>query len=296
MKEIVVVSGKGGTGKTSITASFAVLAKGKAVLADCDVDAADLHLVMRPEVRKVSEFRSGFKAQIRMDDCTGCGKCYSLCRFDAINKNGSEEKQVFRIDPAACEGCGVCFRFCPAGAVDFEEEKCGEWFISESRTGPMVHARLGVAAENSGRLVTLVRNQARRIAEEKNTDMILIDGSPGIGCPVIASLTGTDLAVIVTEPTVSGLHDIERIAELTKKLHVPAVVCVNRWDINPETAEKIRETSSDHKLFFGGNVCYDTSVTRAQRQQLSVVEYTEGGVAEDVKKLWNTVMEHARLQ
>jgi MinD superfamily P-loop ATPase len=292
MREIVIISGKGGTGKTSIAASFAALAGRKAVMADCDVDAADLHLILNPEIISRTEFLAGHKAVIRSEACTGCGKCEHVCRFGAVGDGTAGDAYhggKYVIDPIACEGCGVCVRFCPAGAIDFPEECCGEWFTAATRFGSMVHAKLGIAAENSGKLVTLVRNEAKRIAVEHCADYVLIDGSPGIGCPVIASLTGADLALIVTEPTVSGDHDLRRIAGLTKQLRVPALVCVNKWDINTGAAEKIRAFAAENGIGFAGSVRYDRAVTEAQRCGKAVVEYTGQGCAADIKKLWREV-------
>ena len=234
MKELVVISGKGGTGKTSITASFAVLAD-RPVIADCDVDASDLHLVLSPQIKECHEFRSGHEAVIRQDDCIGCGECLSHCRFKAVQVSGKPgQRAQFFIDPVSCEGCGVCVRFCPEHAIDFPERLCGEWMISETRCGPMVHARLGTAAENSGKLVSTVRREAKRIAKENNSPLIITDGPPGIGCPVIASVTGASLVLAVTEPTVSGEHDLKRVLSLARHFSIPALVCVNKWDINPE--------------------------------------------------------------
>jgi MinD superfamily P-loop ATPase len=291
MKEIVIISGKGGTGKTSITASFASLAAGKAVFADCDVDAADLHLILKPSIKQTSEFSSGHLASIRADECTGCGKCIELCRFGAIRKNQKNKGFIFTADPVACEGCGVCVRFCPAKAIDFNEEACGEWYISDTRFGPMVHAKLGIASENSGKLVTLVRNEAKRIAEEKNAEYVLIDGSPGIGCPVIASLTAASLALIVTEPTVSGDHDLRRIAGLTKRLRIPAMVCVNKWDINPAKTEEIKTFAQMHGLTFAGLVRYGRTATIAQRAEKCIMEFPESTMASDIENVWVTLNE-----
>lgn len=293
MKEIVIISGKGGTGKTSIAASFASLAAGKAVLADCDVDAADLHLILKPTIRNRTEFRSGHKASIKPDMCNGCGKCIELCRFGAI-ANSKGDDNLSEIDPVACEGCGVCVRFCPTHAIDFNEEVCGEWFVSDTRFGPMVHAKLGIASENSGRLVTLVRNEAKRIAQEKGAAYVLIDGSPGIGCPVIASLTAASLALIVTEPTVSGDHDLRRIAGLTKRLGIPAMVCVNKWDINPEKTEEIKTFSQSQGLAFAGLIRYDRIATTAQRSEKSIVEFPEAEMALYIKMVWNSIIENVK--
>ncbi|MFW5785098.1 MAG: ATP-binding protein [Chitinispirillaceae bacterium] len=292
MKELVIISGKGGTGKTSITASFAALAKGESVLADCDVDAADLHLILKPEISCRTEFRSGHKAIVSKEKCVGCGKCVRVCRFSAVGVNADvspNEGVTYHIDDIACEGCGVCVRFCPEGAIEFPEEVCGEWFVSRTRFGTMVHAKLGIAAENSGRLVTLVRNRAKEIAQEQKKEFVLIDGSPGIGCPVIASLTAADAALIVAEPTVSGDHDLRRIAGLTKQLGVKTFVSVNKWDVNPDAAGKIKEFALSQNLQFAGMARYDKAVTDSQRLQKAVVECCSGGVAEDIRNIWNNV-------
>jgi len=292
MKELVIISGKGGTGKTSIAASFAAIARGKAVMADCDVDAADLHLILKPEIVSRSEFRSGHKAVIRQENCTCCGKCAEVCRFGAVHEKSPLNAQpgfTYSIDPIACEGCGVCVRFCPAKTIDFPEEVCGEWYVSATRFGIMVHAKLGIAAENSGKLVTLVRNEAKRIAQDKNLDYVIIDGSPGIGCPVIASLTAANMALIVTEPTVSGDHDLRRIAGLTKQIRVPAMVCVNKWDINASVTEKIKNFAQSQGIGFAGLVRYDTTVTAAQRLRKALPEYVSTGIVQDIINVWNSI-------
>ncbi|MBN1442072.1 MAG: ATP-binding protein [Planctomycetes bacterium] len=286
MKELVVISGKGGTGKTSVTASFAVLAD-RPVIADCDVDAADLHLVLSPRTRERHPFRSGREAVIRPGDCIGCGACLAHCRYDAvIRRGGGAGEAVFTIDPVACEGCGVCVRFCPAKAIDFPERLCGEWMVSDTRCGPMVHARLGVAAENSGKLVSTVRREARRIAEEGDHPLVVVDGPPGIGCPVIASVTGASLVVVVTEPTVSGEHDLERVLSLARHFEIPAAVCVNKWDLNPEMTARIEERAERAGARVVGRIRYDGSVTRAQMEERAVVEI-EADCAADIRRIWN---------
>ncbi|MBN1631410.1 MAG: ATP-binding protein [Thermoleophilia bacterium] len=291
MNELVVISGKGGTGKTSLTASFAVLA-GRPVIADCDVDAADLHLVLSPEVKERHEFWSGHEAVIREEDCTSCGRCMTDCRFDAIREyEGPGGVKKYTVDPIACEGCGVCVRFCPAEAIDFPECLCGEWMISETRCGPMVHARLGLAAENSGKLVSLVRKEARDIAEKEGLDLILVDGPPGIGCPVIASLTGSSSVLVVTEPTVSGEHDLERVLTLTKHFDIPTAICVNKWDLNAEMTERIEEKARSAGARIAGRVRYDRSVTQAQLQQKAVVEI-EAPSADDIRRIWESLDLH----
>ncbi len=285
MKELVVISGKGGTGKTSVVASFAALAE-RPVLADCDVDAADLHLVLSPTVKHEEEFSGGKQARILPEKCTGCGTCLELCRFDAIRESPAGDYQV---DPVACEGCGVCAWFCPEKAIEFGSVVNGRWFVSDTRFGPMVHARLGVAEENSGKLVTLVRNQARKIAEEGDYPYLIGDGAPGIGCPVIASIAGADLVLIVTEPTVAGVHDLERVADLTKHFGIRTAVCVNKFDLNPEVTEEIMGRASSRGLEPAGRIRYDRAVTAAQVERKSVVEHTDGPVAGDIRDVWKNM-------
>jgi MinD superfamily P-loop ATPase len=286
VRELVVVSGKGGTGKTSLAASFAVLAD-RPVIADCDVDAADLQLVLSPRIKERHDFYSGHQAVIRQEDCTGCGACVAHCRFDAVKRNGkSTGEGPFTIDPTSCEGCGACVRFCPEQAIDFPDRLCGEWMISETRRGPMVHARLGIAAENSGKLVSTVRREARRIAEEGNHPLVVVDGPPGIGCPVIASVTGASHVLIVTEPTVSGEHDLERVLLLARHFGIPAAVCVNKWDLNPEMTDRIEDKGLRAGARIAGRVRYDPSVTLAQMRERAVVE-TEAPCVEDIQRIWN---------
>lgn len=282
MKELVVISGKGGTGKTSITASLAMLAQ-RPVVADCDVDAADLHLLLAPQIREHHIFMSGHLAEIRQDECTECGVCESLCRYEAIRTNPADE--TFLVDPSACEGCGVCVQACPVDAIDFPERQCGEWMISDAVCGPMVHARLGVAAENSGKLVTTVRQQARRIAETADHPIVIVDGPPGIGCAVIASLTGASHVLIVTEPSVSGEHDMDRVLALTRHFGISTSVCVNKWDINPEMSAQIEAKARQAGAQIVSRVRYDASMTRAQIQARAVVE-TDSPCAEDIRKIW----------
>ncbi len=287
MKEIVIISGKGGTGKTSITGSFAALAK-SAVFADCDVDAADLHLILSPEIQQEHDFISGHEAIIRQENCGRCGACKTVCRFDAVHvvMNGRTGEVDYEIDPLSCEGCGVCVRMCPAGAIDFPESHCGHWYISDTRFGPMVHARLGIAAENSGKLVSRVRKEARKIAEDRNLKMILVDGPPGIGCPVIASMTGTDAVVVITEPSLSGCHDLERVLQLAGHFQIPVLVCVNKWDINPEMTERIEKLATENKAELLGRIPFDRAVTDAQVAGISVVENGNGEAAQSVREVW----------
>ncbi len=276
IKELVVISGKGGTGKTSIVAALANLLNNK-VLADCDVDAADLHLVLNPTLTEQEEFWSGKSASINSDKCTRCGKCLELCRYGAISKN-------FVIDKVACEGCGVCYYFCPAEAIDFTENMCGHMYVSTTSQGPMVHARLGIAEENSGKLVTMVRNKAREIAEEKGLDTILIDGPPGIGCPVIASITGANFVIAITEPTLSGIHDLERVAGLAKHFDIPLSVIINKSDINKEMSQHIKDKCNEMKINVLGEIPYDEAITKAQIQGLDLIRYNSASPAAEVLK------------
>ncbi len=292
IREIVVISGKGGTGKTSLTASFSALAK-NAVLADCDVDAADLHLLLQPEIISTTPFSAGKTARIRAGHCEACGKCAELCRFDAIYYDGpgnGRHPKTFRVDPLNCEGCGVCVWFCDYKAILLEETRNGKWFISRTRNGWMVHAVMYAGAENSGKMVTLLREQARKLAEEHGKDLIIVDGSPGIGCPVISSITGADLIVLVTEPTLSGIHDLKRVAELASHFEIPVLTVVNKWDINPERTAEIEKTAAELKLEFAGKIGYDKAVTQAQLEQLSVVECGAGKVAEEIRLVWDKIL------
>jgi MinD superfamily P-loop ATPase len=293
MKELVVISGKGGTGKTSVVASFAALSK-RVVLADCDVDVADLHLVLKPDIRRREPFIGGSKARIKPGHCIACGKCEELCRFEAIFFDGPGNGRVpktFRVDPIACEGCGVCAWFCAEHAIEFKPAVNGQWFSSDTRFGPMVHARLNPGGENSGKLVTLVRTTAREIAEKEGIDTIISDGSPGIGCPVIASVTGADLVLAVTEPTLSGRHDLERVIQLSKHFDIPMQVAVNKWDINEVITRSIEEIAEYKGVETAGRIRYDRAVTDAMVHETSVVEYTGSPVAEDIKAVWERVQE-----
>ena len=292
MKEIVVISGKGGTGKTSIVASFAALANG-AVLADCDVDAADLHLVLGPDIKQTHDFSGGKLASIITEKCIGCGRCEEVCNFDAAVFNGPANdvaERTYTIDSIACEGCGVCVHFCPVDAMEFKDAVNGQWFISDTRFGPMVHARLGPAQENSGKLVSLIRKQAKNIATEQNKALVIVDGSPGIGCPVIASITGADLVLVVTEPTISGQHDLDRVIELTEHFGIPTAVCINKYDINVKIAKAIEKRAGERDLKVVGKIAYDTAVTRAQIATKSIVEYSSNGLKKQIVSLWESTL------
>jgi MinD superfamily P-loop ATPase len=289
MKEIVIISGKGGTGKTSVCASFAALAskKQKIVFTDCDVDAADLHLIFSPEVRRTEGFISGHEAHIDIAQCAQCGKCTTLCKFDAIVYT---QKRGYSVEPSSCEGCGVCVKFCPSHAISFNKRNCGEWYVFGTRFGTLVHAQLDAHAENSGKLVTVVRKEASRIAAEQNAVFIITDGPPGTGCPVIASITGAHAVVAVTEPTLSGKHDLERVMELTRHFHVPMYVCVNKWDINPEISAQIQRSCKKNNAEYIGKISFSRSVTAAQIQGMSVIEYSNNKTAKEIKVIWKRLL------
>lgn len=291
MKELVIISGKGGTGKTSIVASFAALAD-KCVVADADVDAADLHLVLEPTIIDQEDFSGGSRATIISEQCTACGKCKEICRFDAVTHDGpgnGKMDKTYRIDPIACEGCGVCAYFCPEKAIEFAPAVNGQLFVSETRCGPMVHAKLGIAEENSGKLVSLVRTRAKAIAQKRGLDLVLIDGSPGIGCPVISSITGADHVLVVTEPTLSGLHDLERVSDLTRHFSINTQVCINKWDLNGDLALEIDTRARQRGMGVAGKVRYDHAITKAQIKKKSIVEYARNGAAADIRQLWTEV-------
>ena len=280
MKELVVLSGKGGTGKTSIVGSFAALARSK-VLVDCDVDAADLHLLLQPAVREEHEFWSGQVAMIDGGKCTRCGLCQELCRFKAI--------EDYRVNTISCEGCGFCSYICPAEAITMKENMAGHWFISDTKHGPMVHARLGIAQENSGKLVATVRQQARKMAEKQGVDLVISDGPPGIGCPVISSLSGASLALLVTEPTLSGIHDLERVLGVCHHFGVQALVCVNKYDINEDNTHQIEGYCLSQGVEVAARIPFDNVVTEAMIHGVPVVEYNRNGVSHQIEALWELV-------
>jgi MinD superfamily P-loop ATPase len=289
MKEIIILSGKGGTGKTSLTAAFAFFSK-NAVLCDADVDAADLHLLMNPDIKKRSDFKGGGIAIINPDKCVECGICVDLCRFDAIDEN-------FKVDEISCEGCGVCVDFCPEKAIDFPIKTCGEWFISNTRFGHMVHARLGIAEENSGRLVSLVRQEAKKLAKQNNLDLIITDGPPGIGCPVIASIGGASAALIVTEPTISGLHDMERVAELAGHFKIPCMLCINKYDLNPEKASYIEKLAKTKKMRILGKIPFDPVFTESMIYGKTICEHAgESEACKIIKNIWNNILESEEMK
>ncbi len=280
MKEILILSGKGGTGKTTVTAAFACLAQSK-VLADCDVDAADLHLLLSPKIIEEHPFQSGVTANVDPSACTGCGTCADLCRFDAVTVD-----EHASIDPFSCEGCGVCEYFCPEKAISLKDNLCGRWYISRTKYGQMVHAALDIGEENSGKLVSLVKRQAKNLAEQSTTEWIIVDGPPGIGCPVIASLSGTDMVLIVTEPTLSGIHDLKRVAGLAKHFKTPACACINRWDLNRQMAEEVERTCEAHDITMLGRIPFDEDVVDSLVRGIPLMEVSSGPAAVEIKQIW----------
>lgn len=278
MKQILIISGKGGTGKTVVTASLASLFKGK-VIADCDVDAPNLHILMNNKINEKIPFKSGFTALIDEEECTECGKCYELCRFNAITEN-------FKVDAVACEGCAFCSHICPVSAIEMVENLSGELFISTTDYGPLVHAKLGIGEENSGKLVTLVKHKAKEISRENNFNKILIDGSPGIGCPVISSLSGVDLALVVTEPSLSGIHDAQRVIGVATHFGVEVKVIVNKYDLNMDICNQIEKYCSDNEIELLGKIPFDENVVKAMVNGIPVVDYEDSPAREEILKIF----------
>jgi len=283
MKQLTILSGKGGTGKTSITAGFAFLAK-NAVVADCDVDAPDLHLLLHPQVLEAQEFKGAEVAFIDETKCTKCGLCLAQCRFGAVTDHLS-------IDSIACEGCGVCVRTCPVSAISLVERISGTAYISKTEFGFMSHALLSPGESNSGKLVTLVRQNAKLMAEKQHADLVIIDGSPGIGCPVIASITGVDAGLIVTEPTLSGIHDLKRVLQLLTHFNITPYVCINMHDINIENTEKIETFCKENNVEVVGTISFNPKVTEAMVNGKTILEYAPASnTAQEIETIWNTMI------
>ena len=282
LKQLTILSGKGGTGKTTLTGSFAALAHNP-VIADCDVDAPNLHLLLKPRIIKRQELEGSKKAVIDETKCTRCGKCEEYCRFDAIKE--------LVVDPVLCEGCGVCVYVCPTEAVTLETNVDGFAFVSETDYGPMSHARLNPGQENSGKLVTLVRNNAKEIAEKKNNGLVLIDGPPGIGCPVIASITGVDLGLIVAEPTLSSIHDVERALDLLNHFRIHPLICINRYDLNEENTGRIKEFCAKKGVEVVGEIPFDPIITQSMVAGKPVIEYSpNSAVSKAIRETWDEIL------
>lgn len=286
MKEIVIISGKGGTGKTSITASFAYLGGKDIVVADCDVDAADMHLLMKPDFKISEDFYSGELAKIDQDKCISCGKCAEVCRFNAISIINNQ----YIVDPLNCEGCGYCARVCPSSAITNEILNVGKSYVSTTKVGNiMVHAKLGIGADNSGKLVAKVKDEAKKIAENNNKHFIVVDGSPGIGCPVVSSLSGANFVVLVTEPSISGLHDLKRVYELVKKFKIKAGCIINKFDINKKVTEEIIEFLKEEDIVHISNLIYDESFTKAMTIGKTIVEYNNSNLTKVLIESWDKI-------
>ncbi|MGD8534685.1 MAG: ATP-binding protein [Candidatus Aminicenantes bacterium] len=292
MKQLVIISGKGGTGKTIISSSFASLARSK-VMVDCDVDAANLYLLLHPEIQESHEFSGGMKARIDQNSCSRCGECLHACRFSAIHEK--KDGEIF-IDPISCEGCGVCYHICPVEAVEMEKSISGEWFVSHTQYGPFVHARLGIGEENSGKLVTEIRKKARELAEKNKLDLVIIDGPPGIGCPVIASLSGADMALIVTEPTLAGIHDMERVAQTAHHFKISTACCINKCDINPENSSIIEDWCQKNSIPLLGKIPFDEDVTHSMVNLIPLPEYSNNAASKEIKSIWHNIKKLIELK
>ena len=282
MKQLTILSGKGGTGKTTITASLAVLAD-KAVLADCDVDAPDLHMLLHPKVIKTQKFKGTKLAVMDKSKCTECKVCSEKCRFDAITED-------LKVDPISCEGCAVCTLVCPVDAITLIDRISGYAYVSKTGYGFMAHAILNPGEANSGKLATLVRQNAKYLAEQENSNLVIIDGPPGIGCPVIASVTGVDAGLVVTEPTISGIHDLERALQLLKHFNVEPFACINMFDINKENTSKITNHCRKNGVDVVGKIPFNPIVTKAMVSGKPVVEYaSESDVTKEIVKMWKRI-------
>ncbi|MEW5937269.1 MAG: ATP-binding protein [Candidatus Thermoplasmatota archaeon] len=283
VKELTVISGKGGSGKTTIAASFAALAKGP-VIADADVDAADMHILLQPKIKHKEVFTGLDIAQKDDDKCIGCGKCFEHCRYGAFDAD-------FTLHPEKCEGCAVCAIVCPADAIQMIERNAGEAYVSDTRFGPLVHAKLHAGEEASGKLVALVRQRAKEVAEETGKELIIIDGPPGTGCTVIASLTGVDIVLVVFEPTLSGIHDAKRIIEVARHFGIPVLACINKYDINEENTEQIMRFCKEENIGVVGKLAYDETATKAMMAEKTVIEYSDGCLAQGIKEIWKRIEE-----
>lgn len=292
MRQLVILSGKGGTGKTTVAAALAHLGSQDLtmVLADADVDAANLELVLEPTQLEEHDFRSGQRAMIDTEQCTACGICETVCRFDAILPPGeSSSSHAYRVEALSCEGCAACFYQCPEDAIRMEEQTAGRWFRSDSRFGPLFHAHLFAGQENSGKLVTMVRQQGRDLGAEIGAQLMLIDGPPGIGCPVISATTGVDMALLVVEPTISGVHDLKRVLGTTEHFGVPALVAINKADLNVKRSDEVAAFCEERGVELVGRIPYNTAVTEAMVQGQPVTAYTDGSVSEALREIWKRV-------
>ncbi len=285
MHEILVISGKGGTGKTSLTAAFAHLAE-TPMSCDLDVVPPDLQLLLKPDRRETRVFYSGFEAVIDPERCSSCDTCRQMCRFDAVRAGDP----CPTIDPLKCEGCKVCVTFCPAEAISFTPKHCGTWYVSDTRFGPMVHAQLFPAEENSGRLVAVLRQKAKALAETQGRQLILSDGPPGIGCPVISALSGVRLAVVVTEPTPSGLHDMGRITELCDHFKIPVAVIINKWDLNEPMSSRIQDVCRQKGFAVVARLPHNSDFIHAMVQEQTITEFSNGDTVRRIHAAWEKIL------
>ncbi len=292
LKQLVIISGKGGTGKTILSACFAHLASNK-VMVDCDVDAANLHILLHPRTIEQNSFSGGKEARLIPDECTGCLECVEACRFNAIHEN--KEGKV-TIDQLSCEGCAVCSHMCPLGAIVMNPSESGEWFVSETKYGPFVHAKLGPGEENSGKLITEIRKRASKIAEDNNLDWVIIDGPPGIGCPVIASLSGTDLALVVTEPTPSGIHDMKRVIETAQHFNIKVACVINKHDLNNQNSSELENWGEEESIAFLGKIPFDIHVLDSMVQGIPLTEYSRSPASQKIKQIWRSVCKHLKQE
>ena len=298
MKQLVVLSGKGGTGKTTVAAALAHLASDElsVVLADADVDAANLELVLEPTKLEEHDFVSGKRAVVDPEACTGCGICERVCRFEAIRvATGTPSHDIYHVDALSCEGCASCYYQCPDAAISMEEQLAGRWFRSETRFGPLFHAHLFAGQENSGKLVTLVKQQGRLLASDTGAQLMLVDGPPGIGCPVISATAAADMAVLVAEPTVAGVHGLERVLSTTQHFGVPSLVLINKADLNTGRAEEVAAFCRDNGIELVGRIPYDTVITEAMVQGQPVTAYADGAVSAALRGIWERIKECLEL-
>jgi MinD superfamily P-loop ATPase len=292
VKKILVISGKGGTGKTFFTASLACLAGEKKIMVDCDVDAANLYLLLHPEIKKSAVFRGGYQAELDRDKCIQCGKCLTICRFEAIKAMKDKKGRLaeITIDPFSCEGCGACRYGCPADAIRLEKEESGRWFVADTRYGPFVFAKLGIAAENSGKLVAKIKEEADKLGAERQAEYIIIDGPPGIGCPVIASMSGVDLALVVTEPTLSGISDMLRVMEVARFFEVETKVVINKHDLNLENSRKIESMCAEKGIAITGRIPFSPKVDRSIVGAAPYIEFFgDDKISKKIKDIWSRI-------
>lgn len=292
MNELVVLSGKGGTGKTSITAALAILAGDNAIIADCDVDAANMHLLLKPNFKQATEFFSGELAVIDPEICISCGKCAEVCRFNAV----SVKNNIFSIKTLDCEGCGYCEKVCPANAIKMNDRKSGMVYVSTIKNnGTLVHAKLDIAAENSGKLVAKVKTEAKRIAEEQSKSLIIVDGSPGTGCPVVSSLAGATFVLLVTEPTSSGLHDLQRVYEVIKRFRIPAGCIINKYDLNTDKTKELKTFLIQQEIIHIADIPFNSQFIELMVDGKTLVE-EEGFLKMEMEKIWILIQDSMNLK